>query len=96
MPALVVLVRYGADGRVVASAAYVIFALAPMWWTPHSGAAGDYGARGLITLVANSFLFAGMGVMAYICVRTWRPGSGSFRLRPRSADSSGIPASDWT
>ena len=96
MPALVVLARYGAYGRIAAAAAYVIFALAPMWWTPHSGAAGDYGAHGLLTLVANCFLFAGMGVMAYICLRTWRPGSRFLRRRPRSADSSGIPASDWT
>jgi alpha-1,2-mannosyltransferase len=96
MPALVVLARYGPNGRVAAAAAYVIFALAPMWWTPHSGAAGDYGAHGLVTVVANCFLFAGMGVMAYICVRTWGPGSGFMRLRPRSVESSGIPASDWT
>jgi alpha-1,2-mannosyltransferase len=96
MPALIVLARYGANGRIAAAAVYLIFALAPMWWTPHSGAAGDYGAHGLITVVANCFLFAGMGVMAYICLRTWRPGSGFLRLRPRSADSSGIPASDWT
>jgi alpha-1,2-mannosyltransferase len=93
MPALVVLLRYGARGRVVAACIYVIFALAPMWWTPHSGAAGDYGAHGVVTVVANCFLFAGVGVMAYIGLRTWRSGSGIARLRPRAT---GIPASDWT
>jgi alpha-1,2-mannosyltransferase len=94
LPTLVVLVRYGARGA--AGCVYVIFVLAPLWWTPHSGAAGDYGAHGLVTVVGNCFLFAGMGVMAYICLRTWRPSHGSLRLRPRSADSGGIPASDWT
>jgi hypothetical protein len=93
MPALVVLVRYGARGRVAAGCTYVIFVLAPMWWTPHSGAAGDYGEHGLVTLVANCFVFAGMGIMAYICLRTWRHGTGFPRLRPRAT---GIPASDWT
>jgi alpha-1,2-mannosyltransferase len=96
MPMLVALARYGGNGRVAAGCAYMIFTVAPMWWTPHSGAAGDYGAHGLVTVVANCFLFAGMGVMAYIGVRTWRPGSGFLRLRPRSTDSRGIPASDWT
>lgn len=94
MPALVMLVRDGARG--VAASAYVIFALAPMWWTPHSGMAGDYGTHGLVTVVANCFLFAGIGLIAYICVRIWRPGSGFLRLRPLSADPDGAPASDWT
>jgi hypothetical protein len=93
MPALVVLMRYGPSGRVAAAGTYVIFALAPMWWTPHSGVAGDYGAHGLVTVVANCFVFAGMGVMAYIGLRTWRPGAGLLRLRSRAT---GIPASDWT
>lgn len=93
MPALVVLLRYGTQGRVVAGCTYVIFAVAPMWWTPHSGAAGDYGAHGLVTVAANCFLFAGVGVMAYIGLRTWRPGSGVPRLGRRAT---GIPASDRT
>jgi Glycosyltransferase family 87 len=93
MPALVVLVRYGPRGRVAAAGTYVIFALAPLWWTPHAGSAGDYGAHGLVTVVANCFVFAGMGVMAYIGLRTWRPGAGLLRLRSRAT---GIPASDWT
>jgi alpha-1,2-mannosyltransferase len=96
MPGLVVLARYGAHGRIVAACEYVIFGLAPMWWTPHSGVAGDYGARGLVTVVANCFLLAGAGIIAYICVRTWPPGPGILRLRPQPADSGGIPASDWT
>jgi len=94
MPALVVLVRYAAYGA--AACLSVLFALAPLWWTPHSGPAGDYGAHGLVTAVANCFLFAGMGVIAYICLRTWPPGQGLLRLLPRSADSGDIPASDWT
>jgi len=89
MPALVVLVRYGARGP--ATCLYVLFALAPMWWTPHSGEAGDYGLHGLVTVLANCFLFAGMSVMAYICVRTWPPGPGFLRLLPRPADSGDIP-----
>jgi len=93
MPALVVLMGYGARGRVVAACTYAIFALAPMWWTPHSGPTGDYGAHGLVTVVANCFLFAGVGVMAYIGHRTWRSGSGIPRLEPQATS---IPASDWT
>jgi len=93
-PAVVLLLRYGAWG--MAACAFVIFALAPMWWTPHSGLGGGYGAHGLITVVANCFLFAGMGIMAYICLRTWRPGSRFLLLRPPSTDSGGVPASEWT
>jgi len=96
MPALVVLARYGARGQIAAGCVYVIFVLAPMWWTPHAGVAGDYGAHGPVTVIANCFLFAGIGVITYICVRTWRPEPGSSRLRSQAADSAGIPANDWT
>src|SRR5215469_16801612 len=93
-PAVVLLLRYGAWG--MAACAFVIFALAPMWWTPHSGLGGGYGAHGLITVVANCFLLAGMGIIAYICLRTWRPGSRLLLFRPPSTDSGGVPASEWT
>jgi hypothetical protein len=96
MPALVLLMRNGFRGQVAAACTYLVFAAAPMWWTPHSGAAGDYGEHGLVTVVANCFGVAGLGVMAYICVRTWGPGSGYPRLRSQAADSPGISASDWT
>ncbi|MGH3302857.1 MAG: hypothetical protein ACRDOK_14465 [Streptosporangiaceae bacterium] len=85
MPALVVLWRGGFGSRVAAACGYLIFALAPMWWTPHSGQAGDYGARGVITPIANSFLIAGVAFIIYLTVRTYWSRSSEPRFEPWAA-----------
>jgi alpha-1,2-mannosyltransferase len=74
IPALVVMLRGGTRSRIAAACAYVLFVVAPMWFTPHSGEAGDYGFHWWQTLAANSFLIAGLAFMAYMVVQTYRPG----------------------
>jgi hypothetical protein len=74
LPALVVLMRGGLGSRAVAAGAYLLFALAPMWWTPHPARPGtaQTGFHGLTTLVANCFLIAGLAFLAYMAVATCR------------------------
>jgi alpha-1,2-mannosyltransferase len=73
LPALVVLLRGGTRSRIAAGCAYMLFALAPMWWTPQFGpGTGEYGWHGLTTLTANCFLIAGLGFVAYMTVLAWR------------------------
>ena len=50
LPALVVLVRSG--HRVAAGLGYLLFAVAPFWYTPHAGGPREYGFHWLVTLVA--------------------------------------------
>ncbi len=64
LPALVLLVRSG--HRVAAAAGYLLFALAPFWFTPHSAGPREYGCHWLLTLVANCFLLAGLAFFAYM------------------------------
>jgi alpha-1,2-mannosyltransferase len=69
VPALVVLLR---DGRWIAAAAgFVLFGLAPMWWTPHFGGPDEYGLHGWVTVVANCYLLAGSAFLVYMgwCTR---------------------------
>jgi alpha-1,2-mannosyltransferase len=67
VPALIVLFH---DGRRYAAAAgFLLFALAPLWWTPHFGGSAEYGLHGFVTLVANSYLLAGLGFLAYMAAR---------------------------
>jgi hypothetical protein len=66
MPALLVLLRGGTGSRIAAACGYLLFVLAPMWWTPRAGGASEYGLHGLTTLVANCFLVAGLAFMAYL------------------------------
>jgi hypothetical protein len=72
LPALVVLARGGLASRVAAGCAYLVFVLAPMWWTPHSGESGDYGSRGVVTVIANCFLIAGLAFLGHMTVQTVR------------------------
>ncbi|HUB38843.1 MAG TPA: glycosyltransferase 87 family protein [Streptosporangiaceae bacterium] len=72
MPALIVLLRTGAASRVTAAGGYVLFVLAPMWWTPHPGGNCEYGFHWLATLAANSFMLAGLGFLGYMACYTWR------------------------
>ena len=69
LPALVVLVRSG--HRLAAGLAYLLFALAPFWYTPHSGGPREYGFHGLLTLVANCYLIAGVAFLAYMAWRAY-------------------------
>src|SRR5215472_2689425 len=75
MPALFVLLRGGTASRVAAACGYLLFALAPMWWTPWTFTTVQYGFHGLVTLAANCFLIAGAGFLVYMAVRAWRPES---------------------
>src|SRR5580704_3254476 len=77
LPALVVLVRGGARARVAAVCAYLLFVLAPMWWTPHPARPGpaQYGFHWVTTLIANSFLIAGLAFLVYMAVWTWLGGA---------------------
>ena len=69
------LLRGGPGARIGAAAGYVLFVLAPMWWTPHPGAAGtgQFGVHGLFTPVANCFMIAGLVFLGYMTLRTCRP-----------------------
>ncbi|TDD32675.1 DUF2029 domain-containing protein [Actinomadura sp. KC06] len=67
VPALAVLIRE--NDRVIAACAYTLFALAPMWWTPHNGHPLQYGFHPLITPVANCYLLAGLFFLAHMAVR---------------------------
>jgi hypothetical protein len=86
VPALVVLMRGGVGARIAAACAYLLFVLAPMWWTPHPVRPGmaQTGFHGLTTLTANCFLVAGLAFLAYMTVVTWRTreAAGPLRLRP--------------
>jgi Glycosyltransferase family 87 len=85
MPALVWLWRGGLPDRVAAACGYLLFALAPMWWTPHAGQTGDYGSRGVITLIANCFLIAGVALIFYVTLRTYWSRSSEPRFEPSDA-----------
>jgi hypothetical protein len=80
LPALVVLMRGGMGSRVAAALAYVLFVLAPMWWTPHPGGPGEPGFHGLTTFAANCFLIAGLAFLAYMTFIVCRAAS---LTRPR-------------
>ena len=70
LPALVLLVRSG--HRIAAAAGYLLFALAPFWFTPHSAGPREYGFHWLLTLVANCFLVAGLAFLAYMAWYAYR------------------------
>jgi hypothetical protein len=67
LPALVVLFRSG--HRVAAGTGYLLFALAPFWFTPHAAGPREYGFHWLVTLVANCFLITGLAFLAYLVRR---------------------------
>ena len=69
LPALVLLVR--SRHRVAAGLGYLLFALAPFWYTPHSGGPREYGFHGLLTLIANCYLIAGLAFLAYLAGRAY-------------------------
>ena len=69
LPALVVLVRAG--HRVAAAAGYLLFAVAPFWFTPHAAGPDEYGFHWLLTLVANCYLIAGLLFLGYMSFPSW-------------------------
>jgi len=69
LPALVWLVHR--ERRIAAGVGYVLFAVAPFWFTPHSGGAREYGFHWLITLVANCYLIAGLVFGGYMVRRAY-------------------------
>ena len=66
LPALVLLLRAG--HRIAAGAGYLLFAVAPFWFTPHAGGPREYGFHWLVTVVANCFLFAGLAFLGYMAL----------------------------
>lgn len=71
LPALVILVQGGKRSRIAAACAYVLFVLAPMWFTPRDGGPSEYGFHGLLTLVANCYLIAGLAFLGYMARRAY-------------------------
>ena len=72
LPALVLLVRSG--HRIAAAAGYLLFAVAPFWFTPHTAGPNEYGFHWLTTLVANCFLIAGLAFL--VLAGSQRDGGG--------------------
>ncbi|WP_173096914.1 glycosyltransferase 87 family protein [Actinomadura verrucosospora] len=66
VPALAVLLRD--NHRKTALAGYIVFALSPLWWTPHNGDPREYGVH-LLTPVANCYLIAGLYFLVHMTVR---------------------------
>jgi hypothetical protein len=64
VPALALLLRDGR--RAAALAAYALFLLSPMWWTPHGGVPLQYGFHGLLTAFANAYLIAALAFLAFL------------------------------
>jgi Glycosyltransferase family 87 len=76
VPALFALARGSKRSKVAAAFGFVLFSVAPLWWTPHSLTRPDYGFHWLLTLVANCYLAAGVVFLAYMAWRaylSWRP-----------------------
>lgn len=67
IPALAVLLRN--NNRKTALAAYAVFLLSPLWWTPHNGHPLEYGFHPLLTPVANCYLLAGVAFLAHMAFR---------------------------
>jgi len=69
VPALITLARDGKRARIAAACAFLLFGLAPLWWTPHSLLQPVYGFHGLVTVVANCYPAAGLVFLTYMA---WR------------------------
>jgi len=71
IPGLVALARDGRRARIAAGCAFLLFTLAPLWWTPHSLTRPTYGFHGWVSLVANCYLAAGIVFLAYMAWRAY-------------------------
>ncbi len=89
LPALAVLLRGGSRARIAAACGYVLFVLAPMWWTPHPGGPGEPGFHWVVTLIANCFLIAGVAFLGYAAWMTF----GSANERHSEPCEGLVPAS---
>jgi hypothetical protein len=90
LPALVLLVRAGK--RIAAAIGYLVFAVAPFWFTPHTGRPDEYGFHWLVTLVANCYLIAGLVFLGFMVWRTL----GARVTAPPVAGASGAGATGGT
>ena len=70
LPALVLLLRDG--HRIAAGFGYLLFAVAPFWFTPHAAGPREYGFHWLVTLVANCYLLAGLAFLGYMALTQLR------------------------
>jgi hypothetical protein len=86
LPALVVVMRGGKAARISAACGYVLFVLAPNWFTPHTHLDGQFGFHGVLTLVANCFTIAGLGFLGYVAVRTYLPRRSDHGQAPGPGD----------
>jgi hypothetical protein len=74
LPALLTLWLHATPAaRTATAAAWTLFVTAPMWFTPWAGDSAQYGFHWATTLLANSFLIAGLTYLTYMTIRTWRP-----------------------
>lgn len=67
VPALAVLIRD--SNRKAALTGYILFALSPLWWTPHNGHPLEYGLHILLAPVANCYLLAGVVFLVRMAAR---------------------------
>jgi hypothetical protein len=88
LPALVLLVRSG--HRMAAAIGYLLFAVAPFWFTPHAAGPREYGFHWLLTLVANCFLIAGLAFLAYMAWYAYGLTRPRGAPRPQAKDP-GVP-----
>jgi hypothetical protein len=92
LPALILLVRSG--HRIAAAIGYLLFAVAPFWFTPHAAGPREYGFHWLATLVANCFLIAGLAFLAYMAYTALRGQAGDLGPPGRGEDAAAeFPAS---
>jgi alpha-1,2-mannosyltransferase len=59
--------------RAITLTTWLLFAIAPMWFTPWTGDSGQYGFHYLTTIAANSFLLAGLAYLTWTTWTTWHP-----------------------
>ncbi len=79
-----------AGHRAAAAAGYLLFALAPFWYTPHAAGPREYGFHWLVTLVANCFLIAGVAFLGYMALaQLGRP-----QVVQRQGEDLGAPGRD--
>lgn len=71
LPALAVLVRGTRRTRIAAVFTYLLFAIAPMWFTPRHGGPSESGFHGVVTLIANCYVIAGGVFLAYMCRKAY-------------------------